>query len=181
MFKCKYKFELEDSITSAKYVYKSQKRKQDKIIAILIPFLFVAMIGILVFDIIKHNSIIWDIILLVALVVLEVMYIVIPLTIVTSQRKSYNKQKLDEMDYLLVVIDENMCTESIFKDEQEQAKNIHNLRMLTSYIEDDSHLILVFNKVEFVCLRKDKIEGGVEKLKAHLTKKMTKANQPKKR
>lgn len=181
MFKCKYKFELEDSIASAKYVYKSQKRKQDKIITMLIPVLFVAMIGMLVFDIIKNNKIVMDIILLVALVVLEVMYIVIPLTIVSSQKKSYNKQKLGEMDYLSVVIDENLCTEAMIKNEKEEAKNIHNLRMLTSYIEDEQRLILVFNKVEFVCLKKDKIEGGVEKLKAHLQKKMVKATQPKKR
>ena len=34
MFECKFKYELEDSLVSAKYIYKSQKRKQDKIIAL---------------------------------------------------------------------------------------------------------------------------------------------------
>ena len=89
MFKCKYKFELNDSITSAKYVYKSQKRKQDKVIAFLIPILMLAMIGMLILDIVNNKSVVWDIILLVALVVLETMYIIIPFTIITSQKKSF--------------------------------------------------------------------------------------------
>ena len=93
MFECKYKYELEDSIVSAKYVYKSQKRTQDKVIAILIPILMVCMVAMLVFDIVKGNSFVWDIVLLVALVVLEAMYLIIPIMLVKSQKKSYNKQK----------------------------------------------------------------------------------------
>ena len=180
MFKCKYKFELEDSIVSAKYVYKSQKRKQDKIIAILIPILMLAMIGMLIFDIVTGNSFVWDIVLLVSLVVLEIMYLIIPTTLVASQKKSYFKQGLDTMDYILIEINENMCTETMFKDGEEQAKSIHNLRSLSSYLEDSNRLILIFNKVEYVCLRKDNIEGGVEKLKSHLEKKMAKQSQTKK-
>ena len=37
MFECKYKYQLEDSLISAKYVFRSQKRKKDKIIAAMIP------------------------------------------------------------------------------------------------------------------------------------------------
>ena len=177
MFKCKYKFELEDSITSAKYVYKSQKRKQDKVIAFLIPILMVSMVAMLVFDIVQGRPFAWDIILLVALLALGIMYIVIPTTIVTSQKKAFYKQKLDEMDYFQVTIDENVCIEAMFKDEQEQAKSVHNLKSLSSYIEDANRIILIFNKVEFVCLRKNCIEGGVEKLKSHLEKKMAKNSQ----
>ena len=180
MFKCKYKFEIEDSVTCAKYVYKSQKRKQDKIIAILIPILMVAMIAMMIFDIIAGNSYVWDIVLFVSLVILEILYLIIPVTLVKSQKKSYLKQGLDKMDYLLVEVGENVCTETMFIGEEEQAKSVHNLRSLSSYIEDKDRLILVFNKVEFVCLKKDKIEGGVEKLKNHLSKKMSKQTQSKK-
>ena len=52
MFECKYKYELEDSVISAKYVYKSQKRKQDKVIAILIPILMLCMVAMLIYDIV---------------------------------------------------------------------------------------------------------------------------------
>ena len=45
MFECKYKFELEDSITSAKYVYKSQRRKKDVVIAVMLPILILVMVG----------------------------------------------------------------------------------------------------------------------------------------
>lgn len=175
MFKCKYKFELEDSMISAKYVYRSQKRKQDKIIAILIPILMIAMVAMLVYDIVIENPFVWDIVLISALVVLEILYLIIPTTLAKSQKKSYIKQNLANMDYLLVEINENMCTETMFKDNQEQAKSMHNLRMLSSYIEDDRRIILIFNKVEFVCIRKENLEGGLSKLKAHLEKKMAKS------
>ena len=180
MFECKYKYEIEDSIVSAKYIYKSQKRTQDKVIAFLIPILMAAMIAMLVYDVIKGNSFIWDIVLLVALAVLEIMYLIIPLMLVKSQKKSFQKQKIDEMDYILIKIDENTCLETFHKDEQEVSRNLHSLKQLTSYLEDNSRLILVFNKVEYVCLRKENINGGIDKLKAHLQKIMNKTAAGKK-
>ena len=174
MFECKYKFELEDSLICAKYVYKSQKRKQDKVIAVLIPILMIAMVAMLIVDIVMKNSYVLDIILLVALVVLEIVYLIIPVTLVRSQKKSYKQQKLDEMDYLKIVIDNSLCTETLYKDESEQAKNVHSLKSLTSFLEDSTRLVLVFNKVDFVCIRKDKLTGGVDKLKAFLEKCMSK-------
>ena len=179
MFKCKYKFELNDSITSAKYVYKSQKRKQDKIIAILIPFLMVAIIAMLVFDVVSGKSFVWDLILLVALIILECMYLVIPIMLVQSQKKSFKKQNLADMDYLHIVVDEKQCIETLFQDEKEVAKNIHTLKFLTSYIEDKDYLILIFNKVEFVCIKKVGFVGDLNRLKSHLQKAMSKANNGK--
>ena len=174
MFTCKYKLELEDSIKCAKYVYKSQKRKQDKIIAILIPFLMVAVIAMLVWDIVANRSFVWDLILLIALVVLECMYLIIPIMLVKSQKKSYNKQNLGDMDYLQIVVEDKQCVETLFKDEKEVAKNVHNLKFLTSYIEDKDYLILIFNKVEFVCFKKSGFEGDLNRLKNHLNKAMFK-------
>ena len=180
MFECKYKYELEDSIVSAKYVYKSQKRKQDKVIAIIIPILMVAMIALLVVDIVNKKSIIWDIVLLVAMFVLEIMYILIPVSLVSSQKKAFKKQQLDTMDQLVISIDNDLCVETMMKDNQEAAKNIHSLKSLTSYIEDNKRIILVFNNVEYVCLRKENITGDLDKLKAHLQKCMSKSVNRKK-
>lgn len=180
MFECKFKYELEDSLVSAKYIYKSQKRTQDKVIAILIPILIACMIGMLVFDIVKGNSIVWDIVLLAALVVLEVLYMIIPIMLVRSQKKAYYKQNIDDMDFIMIRIDANNCVETLYKDTKEVATNTHSLRYLTSYLEDDKRIILVFNKVEYVCLRKDGIIGGVKELKAHLEKRMSKSVNGKK-
>lgn len=181
MFECKYKFELEDSLVSAKYVYRSQKRKQDKVIAIMLPILIVLMVGMLIFDIVKHKSLTWDIVLLCSLCVLQIMYFIIPLTVTLQQRKSYKAQNLGSMDYLLIKIDSNgVCTESMYKDGTEVAKNVHSLRGLTSYIEDNNRLILVFNKVEYVCIRKENLIGGLDKLKAFVEKAMAKNGKSKK-
>lgn len=174
MFECKFKYELEDSIVSAKYIYKSQKKKQDKIIAILIPFLALCMIAMLVYDIVKGKSFVWDIVLLVALIALEVMYLIIPIMLVKSQKKVFEKQNIKDMDYIHIKIDSNSCTEVMFKDEKEVSKHTHNLKNLTSYLEDNERIILVFNKVEYVCIRKENLKGGLEKLKALLEKAMSK-------
>lgn len=182
MFECKYKFTLEDSIISAKYVYRSQQRKRDKIIAVLVPILIVFMTAMLIFDVVKNRSIVWDLILLILLVILEVVYLLLPVLLVSSQKKSFKKQNLEEVDFLNVVIDSNSCIETLIKGEEEIGKTIHNLKTLTSYLEDNDRLILVFNDVEYTCLRKDKITGSIEKLKALLMKSMSKAvNGAKKR
>lgn len=174
MFECSYKFELSDCLTCAKYVYKSQKRKQDKIIAILIPILLVGMIAMLIYDIVKQKNIVWDIVLISALVVLEIMYLLIPAMLTRSQKKMYNKQNLGDMDCLKIVIDDKNCVETMMKDEQAMAKNVHSLRSLTSYIEDSENFILVFNSVEFVCIKKAKLVGDLNRLKDLVTKSMAK-------
>ena len=174
MFECKYKFELEDCIISAKHVYNSQKRKQDKVIAILIPILLVAMVAMLIFDIASGNSVVWDIILLAALIILQVTYLIIPIVLVKSQKKAFQKQKLDEVDYVYITIDGNTCKEALYKNNEIVSNSIHSLKFLTSYLEDDTRLILIFNKIEYVCLRKNAIEGSLNKLKEHLNKTMSK-------
>ena len=157
MFECKYKFELEDAILSAKYVYNSQKRKQDKVIAFLIPILLVAMVVMLVVDIIMNNPLLWDIVLLSALVILQLAYLIIPVMLVSSQKKNYKKQNFADMDYLLIKIENNICYETLLKNDKEVSKGMHNLKFLTSYLEDNQRLILVFNTVEFVCLKKENL------------------------
>lgn len=177
MFECKYKFELEDSIICAKYIYKSQKRKRDKFIACLIPILLAVMLALLIYDIVSNRPFVLDIIMLVAIVLLETVYLLIPVMLNRSQKKSYKKQKLDEMDYLLIKIDDSVCTETMFKDNEEKAKNIHSLKTLTSYLEDNNRLILVFNQLEFVCIRKANLTGDVNKLKVLLNKALAKTTK----
>ncbi len=179
MFECKYKYELEDSLTCAKYVYKSQRRKRDKVIAIMIPILICVMVALLVVDIVTNRSVVWDVILLVALVVLEFSYLLIPIMLVSSQKKSFKKQNLKDMDYILIKIENTVCTESLYKDEKEVTKSAHSLNYLTSYLEDATRLVLVFNSVEFVCLRKDSLTGDIELLKKHLNKMMAKPKKNK--
>ncbi len=175
MFECKYKIEEKDCVQSAKYVYKSQKRKQDKIIAVLIPILFVAIVAMLIYNACTGKSVIWESIMAGALVILEIFYLLIPVIIVHSQKKSFKQQKLDEIDYLQIKIEGVTCVETLVKDGAEIAKNVHNLKSLTSYLEDSERLILVFNKVEFVCIRKSELTGGLDKLKSYLEKMMSKS------
>ena len=174
MIECKYKCELDDCVQSAKYVYKSQKRKQDKVIAILIPILMACMVAMLIFDIVTGKSFVWDIVLLSALVILQVMYLIIPVMLVKAQKKAFKKQDLANMDYLKITINQKECIEEMYKNNEVVSRAVHNLRFLTSYLEDDVRIILIFNKVEFVCVRKDSLIGNVNQLKEHLKNAMKK-------
>ncbi len=177
MFQCNYKYELEDSLVSAKYIYKSGRRTRDKVIAVLLPILLVCMVVMLIVDICMHRQIVWDIVLIIALSVLELMYLLMPLILKNSQKKSFKLQNLADMDSLNVTIDDKTCTATLIKNGQEMAKNSYNLKSLTSYIEDEKRLILVFNGVEYVCLRKQYLSGDIEKLKIILKKSMYKTNK----
>lgn len=174
MFECKYKLELSDCLKCSKYVYRSQKRKQDKVIAILLPVLLVMSIGMLIYDVVTKRSLVWDIVVLVALVLLQIMYLLIPLMLIKSQKKSYEKQGLAEMDYIRIKIDEKSCVEEIVKNEEIVAKNSHNLKLLTSYVEDETIITLIFSNVEFVCIKKEFLVGDLNKLKNTLQKAMRK-------
>ena len=126
------------------------------------------MVAMLVYDIVTNKPLVWDIILLVALVVLQFMYILIPIMLVSAQKKAYKKHKFAEMDYVLIKINTKECVEEMHKDTAVISSNTHLLRFLTSYLEDDARIILIFNKVEFVCIKKDSLQGGETKLKEHL-------------
>lgn len=177
MFESKYKFTLEDNIKCAKYVYNSQKRKQDKVIAIMLPILLVCMIAMLIVDIVNHKSVVWDIILLVMLVVLQIMYFVMPLMVVKQTKKSYKAQEFDTMDCIKVNINDNSCVVAFEKDNQEYGKKTLSLKSLTSYIEDNDSLVLVFNKVEYVLVKKENLTGDLNRLKNMLKKAMAKAQK----
>ena len=175
MIECKYKCELEDCLKSAKYVYKSQRRKQDKIVAILLPILMVCMVAMLIYDIVTRKSIVWDIILLSALIVLQIMYLLIPVMVVNAQKKAFKKQNFEDMDYLLITITQKECIEEVFKNNEVVSKGMHSLRFLTSYLEDEECLILIFNKVEFVCIKKEYLNGNLNQLKEILKNAMKKS------
>ena len=175
MFECNYKFELDDNIKCAKYVYNSQKRKQDKVIAIMLPILMVAMIAMLIVDIVNKKNVIWDVAPLVMLGVLQTMYLTMPLMVVKQTKKSYVQQKLNDMDSIKIVINDNQCNMTFVKDGVELEPKTLHLKMLTSYIEDQGNIVLVFNKLEYVLIKKAHLKGDIKKLRALLEKAMSKS------
>ena len=179
MFECNYKFELADNIKCAKYVYNSQKRKKDKVIAIMLPILLLAMIAMLIVDIVNKKNLVWDIVLLAMLIILQVMYFVMPVMVVKQTKKAYKSQDLDSMDAIKVNINDNSCSLAFVKGEQEHGKKVLSLKSLTSYIEDNENIVLVFNNVEYVLIKKNALKGDLNKLKSLLQKAMAKSQRGK--
>lgn len=177
MFECKYKFTLEDNIKCAKYVYKSQKRTQDKIIAIMLPILLVCMVALLIVDIVYKKNVIWDIALMVMLLVLQLMYILMPTMVVRQTKKTYKAQELDKMDNIKIEVNDKSCIVAFEHEGEELANKVLPLKTLTSYLEDSESVVLIFNKIEYILVKKEYLNGDVNKFKALLNKAMAKANK----
>ena len=100
-----------------------------------------------------------------------------PLMVVKQTKKSYAQQKFAEMDSVKVTINDNVCKMAFVKDGVELEPKTLHLKMLTSYIEDNDSLVLVFNKVEYIMIKKDGMKGDLKKLKAILEKAMAKSSK----
>ena len=177
MFECSYKFTIQDAIKCAKYVYRSQRRKQEKIVIFALPFLLLAIIAMLVFDIIRGRQIVWDIILIVGLFLLGGLTYSMPLIVKRTQIKQYTNQGFGDMDSLDIKIINGVCEEAMVKNGENVVHNTHNLKTLISYIEDDDDFILVYNTGEYTCIKKNKSSGDLVKLRQTLQKAMTVKNK----
>ena len=174
MFECNYKFTIDDAIKCAKYVYKSGRSKKEKIILYAVPVLLVIVSALLVVDIINKRAIVWDVILLVGITLLFVLTLIMPLLVVKAQKKQYNSQNFNDMDSLSIKINNGILEEAMMKNGEAVLKNTHNLKTLVSFLEDDEDIILVYATGEYTCIKKSNLVGDIGKLRATLTKAMTK-------
>ena len=71
-------------------------------------------------------------------------------------------------------IDETKCDVSFQKNGEEVSRSVMDLSTLTSCIEDDERLVLVFNRQMFVVVRKDSLTGNLDSLKLLIQKYMNK-------
>ena len=170
MFKCSYKYNEEDNVIGT--VYKVQKNSQKLAWFKWLMLVLLAMnIGLLIWDIYDHESIVLDVILLLLVVITTILIFCWPILIKYMARRTFQKQIADK-DNILIIMDESTCAVSFFKNNIEVAKEILSWNQLTNYVEDDLRLILMFN-LKFVVIRKEFFIGEYDLFKKLIDKNLS--------
>lgn len=145
----KFKYTIDLGVSATKSTLKLKKSNKDKVTHILLIVFVFLMSGLLVWDILKGNSFVIDIIILVALVGVEIFSLVMPSIIIHTQKKFLNQLDLDNMDYTETVINKDKCTETYYKDNKIVMQNVCDMSKLMSYEVKQEYMFVVFSN--FAC------------------------------
>lgn len=167
MFESKFYFSLEDNIAGTIYTSKKKNKKLTIVVmSLLILGLILAIIS-MVINIILGENFAFDIILMLIAIGIGVYCLTAPKTWKRTAINTYN-ENIAPNNYCIVQIDKDCCKVSFYKEEVETSKVVLDLNNMTACFEDDERFVLVFNKTQFVIVRKDKLSGGIESLRENL-------------
>ena len=173
VFECQFKMSEDDNVKGTLYTIRQQRRKSNIVFIVLLCVSLLLMISTLIWDIRDGESIAFDIFLLVLIVALLILYICFPILFKANAKRVY-KTSIADRDLMIVKIDETKCDVSFQKNGEEVSRSVMDLSTLTSCIEDDERLVLVFNRQMFVVVRKDSLTGNLDSLKLLIQKYMNK-------
>ena len=144
-----FKYTMELGVEATKSTFKIKKSKKDKITHILVIVFIFAMSGLLIWDILKGNSFVVDIIILVALIGVEIFSLIMPIIIINTQKKFLKQLNLAEIEYTITEISKDKCTESYYKNNKIVMQNVCDITKLIGYQIKDDYVFIVFDN--FAC------------------------------
>lgn len=162
LIQSKFKYDSKVAGQASKLAYKLNKKTKDKIVFWSIPIAFAIMVGILIYDIIKQNSLVLDIVLLSILVVIEAMNLFMPLIISKMQAKYF--KKIDELnyDYFISEYNKGIFKEKIYKDNQIIVANEVGAEKFSNYGIFDHYLVVVFNNFAMLLFDMNEMQSGTK-------------------
>lgn len=144
-----FKYTLDLGLSATKMAFKLKKTKKDAITHILV-LIFIAIMSIIVaFDIVHDKKFRLDLIILIALVVVEIFNLIMPCIIIHIQKKFLKQLNLEEIDYTITEINKGRCTESYYKDNKVKMQNVCSMSKLIGYRKVDNYVFVVFSN--FAC------------------------------
>lgn len=164
MFESRFNFTLEDNISGTMYTTKKKNKELAIVVYILLAICLVMSIVTLVLDIISGASFIFDIFLIIFVIAVGTMYYFSPKFWKKSAIKTY-QEYIAPNNYCVVIIDEDSCKVSFFKEQEEVSKMVLDLNNITACFEDEFRLVIVFNKTNFAVVKKDALKGNIQELK----------------
>ena len=145
MLQSRYKFSRELTAKASKLNYKTQTKRKELFINIAVPIAIILMVAILVYDCIKNNNIVFDIILLVLLLFAEVMNFVMPLIIYKSQMRYLQKLEQLSLDYCIAEYDKGKFREKYYKDKQMIYLNEIDANKFSGFLNYEHYIFIFFN------------------------------------
>lgn len=157
----KFNYTVDLGLDAMRAVFKLRKTKKDVIMNILL-LVFIAIFAVLVVvNIVQHKSFTLDLIILVALIVMEIFSLIMPIIILHNQKKFLQQLNLAEMDYTTTEISKEKCIETYYKNNKISMQNVCNMNKLMAYKQQENYLFAVFNN--FACAIFDLNALSVEK------------------
>lgn len=144
-----FKYTIDLGVKATKTTFKIKKSIKDIVMHILAILFIGIFAGVLVWDILHNKSIVLDLIILIALVGIEIFNLVMPLIIVSIQKKFLRKLDLAQNEYTLAEINKDKCVESFYKDGKITMQNVCDMNKLVGYQVDSNYVFLVFDN--FAC------------------------------
>lgn len=162
IFQSKYKYNSETAIKASQLTFKKKRSLKDKIIFWAIPFGILIMVGILIFDLKRHNNFILDVVLIACLVAIEILNLCMPIIIGKSQAKYF--KKLDELnyDFFLSEYAKGIFKEKIYKDNRIIMANQITIDKLQNYSIFEHYLVLIFNNFAMLIFDLDEMVHGTK-------------------
>ena len=164
MFESRFNFSLDDNIAGTIYTTRKKTKKLNILVYTLLFLCLLFAIISLILDIILGDSIVFDIILIVLAITVGIYHFYSPKMWKKSAIKSYN-EFIASNNYCVVIIDDDSCKVSFYKGDEEVSKVVLDLNSITACFEDNERLVIVFNKNQFVIIKKENLSGRIEFLR----------------
>lgn len=144
-----FKYTIDLGLSATKTTFKVKKTRKDLVTHILVIVFTFLMTGLLIWDIVRDASFVIDLIVLIALVVVEIFGLIMPRIILHTQKKFLKQLELNNMDYTITEITKDKCTESYYKDNKIVMQNVCDISTIVGYEIKNNHAFVVFNN--FAC------------------------------
>ena len=142
-------------------IFKLRKTKKDIVMNILLLVFIGIFTGLVISNIVQHKSSTLDLIILIALIVMELFSLIMPIIILNNQKKFLQQLNLDEIDYTTTEIGKEKCTETYYKNNKISMQNVCNMNKLMAYKQQNNYIFAVFSN--FACAIFDLNTLNVEK------------------
>jgi len=169
MIQSKYNFNKEIGVEASKVAFKTKSKKKELFLAFAVPVALIVMIGVLIYDIHKGNSLIFDIILLALLVFLSGLNFFMPFVVAKSQNKYLTKIEDEKFDYFISEYHKGKFKEKIYKDNKMVFCNEVEIDKLMSFKEFELNgvkyfLVMFNNYASLVFDTTNFVEGSFDEL-----------------
>lgn len=164
MFESRFNFTVEDNIAGTIYTTKKKNKKLNILVYVLLSLGVLFAVISIVLDVLEGNNFFSDIFLIIVAIVVGVIVYFSPKFWKKSAIKTY-QETIAPNSYCVVTFDEDCCKVAFYKEQEEVSKIVLDLNQITAGFEDSERLVVVFNKGQFVVVKKEYLKGELNELK----------------
>lgn len=160
MIQSKYNYDAEIKAHAEMLAFSKKSKKKDIFAHIFVPLGLLIMLFILIYDIKHDENIIFDCVLIILLVILEIVNLSLPIIIKVSQRKSLKNLENGVVDFCITEYEKGKFKEKLYKDNKIVYQNEIHIDKLANFCEYKSFIILIFNNYQTMLFDSENFQSG---------------------